>query len=174
MTLPSRDDVPHKDEPLDPLLLQTLKEHGESLTPDGMSRGRIWQRIDARLNTPAQGFDWRNGWHALMATPKRWGTALAFILVAAIGMPLLISRQPSPDWGAVEFKGVRVVAMTQNMRTDFEEALRQMNVPFEMIQQDGRSALLIRAVDVQRLDMPFRQKWGLPEAETGTLQVVFE
>lgn len=149
------------DESLDPLIVQKLREHGESLSPDGLSRDRIWQRIQSGLSSSAQpGFIDRL--RRLMNSPQRWKPVWALLLVVGAGVPFLLLQSPSPDWNGTVTKGISTVHLTAGQRTAFIADLKQAGIRFDDAPQAGPTAIRIQPADMDRLDARFREKWAIP------------
>lgn len=160
------------DESLDPLIVQKLREHGESLSPDGLSRDRIWQRIQSGLSKSAQpGFI--DQLRRFMHSPHRWKPVWALILVIGVGVPLVLLQSPVPDWSGTVYKGISTVRLTAGQRPAFIADLKQWGIRFEDAPQAGASAVRIQSADIDKLDARFREKWGIPPGPI-TLVVVFE
>ena len=160
------------DEPLDPLIVQKLREHGESLSPDGLSRERIWQRIQSGLNNSAQP-SFIDRLRRLMHSTHRWKPVWALILVIGVGVPLLLLQSPIPDWNGTVIRGISTVRLAAVQRTAFIADLKQARIRFEDAPEAGATAIRIQPADIDKLDARFREKWAMPHGPI-PLVVVFE
>lgn len=159
--------------PLDPALVQAMREHGESLAPDAQSRERIWTRIEKGM---AAGKPMGHpGWlKTLLWSPRRWVPVLLLTFVAAIGLPLFFDSSTEPDWSSVEFKGAATVRLDKGLRPGFIRELRQRGVAFDATPQAGDLSIMIRPDERKKLGAQFSQAWHLPSSGNAPLIVIFE